>query len=287
MNTQDHSRLMDKHAPDAAAMQAACIIIPARFDSTRYPGKPLVPLTGANGTRRSLLERVLIAARAAAEVVKITGIHVATDDTRIAAEAERLGAAVIMTDSTCRNGTERVAQAVARSAITDDIVVNLQGDAPLTPPAFVAALVAAMRSDPSRQVATPVLRCTPEALENFLADRRAGRVGATTVVSDCFGQAMYFSKEVIPYTGGQALRDVPVFHHVGLYAYRRAALSAYSATGPTPLEQIEGLEQLRFLETGQKISAIEVEARGAAFWELNNPTDVPLIEAYLARMGMD
>lgn len=266
---------------------AACIIIPARHDSTRYPGKPLVPLTGAHGTRRSLLERVVIAARAAAEVARISGIHVATDDRRIAAEAGRLGASVIMTDSTCRNGTERVAQAITRAGITDDIIVNLQGDAPLTPPAFVAALVTAMRADPTRQVATPVLRCSPEALENFLADRRAGRVGATTVVSDRYGQAMYFSKEVIPYTGGQATGDVPVFHHVGLYAYRRTALAAYTATGPTPLEEIEGLEQLRFLENGQKIAAIEVEARGAAFWELNNPSDVPLIEGYLARMGMD
>jgi 3-deoxy-manno-octulosonate cytidylyltransferase (CMP-KDO synthetase) len=268
-------------------MSAACIIIPARYESSRYPGKPLVPLTGAHGTRRSLLERVLIAARRAAEAVEISGIHVATDDDRIAAEAGRLGAQVIMTDSTCLNGTERVAQAVARAGIEDEIIVNLQGDAPLTPPAFVAALVEAMRADPARQVATPVLRCSTEALENFLADRRAGRVGATTVVSDQGGQALYFSKEVIPYTGGQALRDVPVFHHVGLYAYRQPALRAYTRTGMTPLERIEGLEQLRFLETGQKIAAIEVESAGAAFWELNNPTDVPLIEGYLARMGMD
>lgn len=266
---------------------SVCIVIPARFESSRYPGKPLVPLTGARGTRRSLLERVLIAARKAAEVVEVSGIHVATDDARIAAEAARLGAPVIMTDNTCQNGTERVAQAVARAGLRDEIVVNLQGDAPLTPPAFVAALVDAMRKDPSRQVATPVLRCSPEALENFLADRRAGRVGATTVVSDRAGQALYFSKEVIPYTGGQALHDVPVFHHVGLYAYRQPALRAYTQTGMTPLERVEGLEQLRFLETGQKIAAVEVEAYGADFWELNNPTDVPLIEGYLARMGMD
>lgn len=268
-------------------MSAACIVIPARYESSRYPGKPLVPLTGALGTRRSLLERVLIAARRAAQAVDITGIHVATDDERIADEARRLDAQVIMTDSSCLNGTERVAQAVVRAGIEDEIIVNLQGDAPLTPPEFVAALVEAMRADPARQVATPVLRCSPEALENFLADRRAGRVGATTVVSDQGGQALYFSKEVIPYTGGQALHDVPVFHHVGLYAYRQPALRAYTRTGMTPLERVEGLEQLRFLETGQKIATIGVEAAGAAFWELNNPTDVPLIEGYLARMGMD
>lgn len=270
-------------------MSAACIIIPARHASSRYPGKPLVPLKGAYGTARSLLERTVIAARRAAEAVALSGIHVATDDHRIATEAERLGVSVIMTSDTCLNGTERVAEAVERAGITDEIVVNLQGDAPLTPPGFVAALVNAMRADPARQVATPVLRCSPEALENFLADRRAGRVGATTVVCDLAGQALYFSKEVIPYTGGQVPQSgpVPVFHHVGLYAYRRDALRSYTAMGMTPLEKFEGLEQLRFLETGQKIAAIEVKADGAAFWELNNPSDVALIEAYLARMGMD
>ncbi|MCC5969897.1 MAG: 3-deoxy-manno-octulosonate cytidylyltransferase [Pararhodobacter sp.] len=270
-------------------MSAACIIIPARYASHRLPGKPLLPLKGARGTPRSLLERTVIAARLAAEAVRVSGIHVATDDARIAAEAKRLGVGVIMTTDTCLNGTERVAEAVARAGITDEIIVNLQGDAPLTPPGFVAALVEAMRADPAQYVATPVLRCSPEALENFLADRRAGRVGATTVVCDLAGHALYFSKEVIPYTAGKVPQDgpVPVFHHVGLYAYRQSALRSYTATGMTPLERIEGLEQLRFLETGQKIAAIEVEAEGAAFWEMNNPSDVALIESYLARMGMD
>ncbi|KPQ07491.1 MAG: 3-deoxy-manno-octulosonate cytidylyltransferase (CMP-KDO synthetase)e KdsB [Rhodobacteraceae bacterium HLUCCA12] len=270
-------------------MSAATIIIPARYESARFPGKPLAPLRGAGGTVRSLLERTVIAARAAADSVTLSAIHVATDDLRIADEARRLGVEVIMTTPDCRNGTERVAQAVANAGITDEIIINLQGDAPLTPPGFVAALVAAMRADPGRQVATPVLRCTREALENFLADRRAGRVGATTVVCDLAGHALYFSKEVIPHTGGRVPRDgpVPVFHHVGLYAYRQPALRAYARTPATPLERAEGLEQLRFLETGQTIAAIEVESGGATFWELNNPSDVGLIEGYLARMGMD
>jgi len=276
-------------------MTDACIIIPARHASTRYPGKPLVMLRGAHGVARSLLERAVIAGRAAlAQDRRITGLYVATDDDRIAAEAARIGADVIMTDSACRNGTERVAQAVARAGITAGIVVNLQGDAPLTPPGFVTALVAAMRADLGLGVATPVLRCDAEALENFLADRRAGRVGATTVVSDRAGRALYFSKEVIPFTGGQSVVEggvvdgvVPVFHHVGLYAYRPAALAAYAGLAPGPLEMLEGLEQLRFLENGHPVATVEVSAPGAAFWELNNPSDVALIEGYLARMGID
>lgn len=268
----------------------ACIIIPARYASSRYPGKPLVTLRGASGTPRSLLERSVLAARAAVEASGGTiPLYVATDDDRIADEAHRIGAEVIMTSDTCRNGTERVAEAVARAGIRAEIVVNLQGDAPLTPPHFVSALIEVMRREPQVQMATPVLRCDEEAVQNFIADRAAGRVGATTVVSNRLGQALYFSKEVIPFTNGKGVVNgiVPVFHHVGLYAYRPSALAAYTAWEPGALETLEGLEQLRFLENGHPIRTVEVFAPGAAFWELNNPSDVPLIESYLARRGME
>lgn len=265
----------------------ACIIIPARFASTRYPGKPLVALTGAKGVARSLIERSVMAGRAAS--CGQIPIYVATDDERIADEARRIGADVIMTSDQCRNGTERVAEAVAAAGITADIVVNLQGDAPLTPAHFVTALIDAMRADPDCGMATPFLRCDPETVENLLMDRRAGRVGATTVVADRAGRALYFSKEVIPFTNGRGIVNgkVPVFHHVGVYAYRPAALAAYQSWEPGPLEGLEGLEQLRFLENGYPIKMVEVSAPGAVFWELNNPSDVPLIEGYLTRMGWD
>lgn len=270
-------------------MRDAVIVIPARYASTRYPAKPLAMLRGANGTERSLLERSAMAARAAARATPgVTGVHVATDDDRIAAEARRIGVEVIMTDPDCANGTERVAQAVTRAGLAQPIIVNLQGDAPLTPPHFVTALIEAMRADETRQVATPVLRCDREALENFRNDRKHGRVGATTVVRDRLGNALYFSKEVIPFSDGlKPGGEIPVFHHVGLYAYTPQALTLYSGLAPGPLEQIEGLEQLRFLEHGHRIAAVEVSAPGAAFWELNNPTDVPLIESYLKRLGID
>ncbi len=269
-------------------MRDAVIIIPARYASSRYPAKPLAKLKGATGIERSLLERSVMAARAAAVATRgVTGVYVATDDDRIADEATRIGVEVIMTDPECANGTERVAQAVQRASLTQPIIVNLQGDAPLTPPHFVNALINAMRDDETRQVATPVLRCDREALDNFLADRKAGRVGATTVVRDAQGNAIYFSKEVIPFTGGLKRHDpIPVFHHVGLYAYTPEALRLYAGLTPGALEQIEGLEQLRFIEHGHRIAGVEVSAPGAAFWELNNPSDVPLIEGYLKRMGM-
>ena len=256
----------------------ACIIIPARYASSRYPGKPLVPLRGANGVARSLLERSVMAART-------TGlpVWVATDDSRIAAEADRVGVPVILTTSDCRNGTERVTQAVERAGIVADVVVNLQGDAPLTPAHFVPALIAGLQADPGAVMATPALRCDAAALAQFRADRAAGRV-----VRDGRGRALYFSKEVLPFTGTwDGTGPVPVFHHVGLYAYRPAALAAYAGLEPGPLEALEGLEQLRFLENGLGIAAVEVSAPGAVFWELNNPSDVALIEAALARMGVD
>jgi 3-deoxy-manno-octulosonate cytidylyltransferase (CMP-KDO synthetase) len=269
-------------------MSDTVIIIPARYASTRYPGKPLVGLKGATGISRSLLERSVIAARAAAEAEGIP-IYVATDDDRIRAEAERIGAEVIMTSESCRNGTERVAEAVEAAGISVDIVVNLQGDAPLTPPHFLTALIGAMRDNPMCGMASPMLRSDPETARNLIEDRLNGRVGATTVVSDRAGNALYFSKEVLPFTNGKGVVEgiVPVFHHVGVYAYRPAALKAYAAWPQGTLETLEGLEQLRFLENGHPVRMVEVDAHSRHFWELNNPSDVELIEGYLARMGID
>jgi 3-deoxy-manno-octulosonate cytidylyltransferase (CMP-KDO synthetase) len=260
------------------------LAIPARYASTRYPGKPLVPLRGATGAARSLIERSHAAALAVRGVDRVV---VATDDERIAEAARGFGAEVAMTPTACRNGTERCA-AVAEAFPGHDIVVNLQGDAPLTPPWFVEALVEALRADPDAPVATPVLRCDAAALAGFLEDRRAGRVGGTTATFDRRGRALYFSKEVIPYTG-RPLSDadaIPVFHHVGVYAYRRDALLAYPALPEGICEAWEGLEQLRFMENGIAVRCVEVAARGRAFWELNNPEDVPRIEAILREQGL-
>jgi len=262
------------------------ILIPSRYGSTRYPGKSLAPLRGATGAVRSLIRRTW---DAACQVSGIDQVVVATDDARIEAEALGFGAEVVMTSPDCTNGTERCAEALERLDGEPEIIVNLQGDAPLTPPWFVEALVAAMRARPEIAVATPVLRCDAVAMESFLADRRAGRVGATTAVFDADGRALYFSKEVLPYTG-RALAEgetCPVFHHVGVYAYRPAALRRYTAMPAGPLERWEGLEQLRFMENGEDVFCVEVEARGAHFWELNNPEDVPRIERVLAERGIE
>ena len=255
------------------------ILIPARYASSRYPGKPLAPLTGATGVDRTLIRRSWDAAMAVSGVDRVA---VATDDDRIADHAKAFGADVIMPSSDARNGTERCAEALPE--IEDaDIIVNLQGDAPLTPPWFVEGLITAMQADLTRQMATPVLKCDANGLRGFQQDRRAGRVGGTTAVLRPNGEALYFSKEVLPYTEADWTDDTPeVWHHVGVYAYRPTALKAYMSWPEGPLERREGLEQLRFLENGHAVHCVEVEALGATFWELNNPEDRPRIEAALA-----
>jgi 3-deoxy-manno-octulosonate cytidylyltransferase (CMP-KDO synthetase) len=258
------------------------IAIPARYASLRYPGKPLVSLRGPDGDK-TLIRRSWEAAMAVRGVSRVV---VATDDARIGDHATDFGAEVIMTSPGCQNGTERCAE-VAALLPGFEIVVNLQGDAPLTPAWFVEDLIAGLRADPGADIATPVLRCDGRAVAGFLADRREGRVGGTTAVFGAGGRGLYFSKEVIPYTGQTYADDAPtpVFHHVGVYAYRPVALAAYPGWPVGPLETLEGLEQLRFLENGRQVLCVEVAARGRQFWELNNPADVPRIEAMLAAMG--
>jgi 3-deoxy-manno-octulosonate cytidylyltransferase (CMP-KDO synthetase) len=262
------------------------IVIPARYASTRYPGKPLVELRGCTGQAKSLIRRSWDAAM---EVKGVDRVVVATDDERISNISKDFGAEVVMTSEDCANGTERCSDVLHRLDQTFDIVVNLQGDAPLTPHWFVEDLVAALRENPDANVATPVLRCDAEALSGFLEDRKNGRVGGTTVVFDRAMRAMYFSKEVIPFTS-QEYTDkdiVPVFHHVGVYAYRARALAQYMGWESGPLEALEGLEQLRFMENGEAVLCVEVDGKGRAFWELNNPEDVARIESKLVEMGVE
>ena len=169
----------------------AVIIIPARYASTRYPGKPLAKLSLPSGEKKSLIR---LSWEAAMAVPGVDSVYVATDDDRIRTAAKDFGADVIMTADSCRNGTERCADALANATLDADLVVNLQGDAPLTPSWFVEDLIAAMTRDPQVQVATPVLRCDALTYGQFVEDRKTGRVGGTTVVFNSSGHGLYFSK---------------------------------------------------------------------------------------------
>lgn len=265
-------------------MSGAAIIIPARFASVRFPGKPLAPLMGVDGHCKPLVQRSW---ETACQAVGPDRVWIATDDARIAQVAAGFGGQVVMTPAECRNGTERCAEAVARLDAVADVVVNLQGDAPLTPPSVVAGLVEALARDSTAVMATPALRCSESTLAHLLRDQAAGRVGGTTVVTDREGRALYFSKCVLPhlprgYRGGHD----QVFLHLGVYAYRPGALGAYAALPPSPLEKAEGLEQLRFVENGLAVRVMPFDPPGWDCIELNNPEDSAAIEAVLQARGI-
>lgn len=263
----------------------AVILIPARFASTRYPGKPLVELKGAGGTAKPLIQRSY---EAATRVPGVEAVHVVTDNERIRAVADGFGASVIMTSDVCRNGTERCAEAAGRLGAVD-LVINLQGDALLTPPGFVTALIDHMQANPDADVATPAMRQRSSEVRALQAEEAQGRVGGTSVVTDSRGRALYFSKKLIPYLPATALdREIsPVRLHIGIYAYRPQALDTYVSTPVSELEELEGLEQLRFLAAGIPIDVVGVETPPFVLRELNNPEDVAPIEEALAAAGLE
>lgn len=260
------------------------ILIPARYASTRYPGKPLVGLTGASGVSKPLIHRSVEAAR---RVSGISGVYVVTDDERIADACRAAQVGVLMTSPQCRNGTERCAEALAQLH-DPDLVINFQGDALLTPAHFVEALIERMKA-PDADVATPAMRLRSSEVRALQQEEFAGRVGGTTVVTDSGGRALYFSKRLIPYLPKRALSAEmsPVRLHVGVYAYRPAALATYAAMPPAELEELEGLEQLRFLVAGIPVAVVDVHPPEFALRELNNPEDVGPIEEALARAGLE
>jgi 3-deoxy-manno-octulosonate cytidylyltransferase (CMP-KDO synthetase) len=215
-------------------------------------------------------------------------VFVVTDDERIAEACAPARVGVIMTSPECRNGTERCAEALTQLHDAD-LVVNFQGDALLTPPGFVEALIARMDEDSDALVATPAMRLRSDDVRALQAEEAAGRVGGTSVVTDTGGYALYFSKRLIPHLPAGALDGEmsPVRLHVGVYAYRPEALERYVATPVSELETLEGLEQLRFLTAGVPVAVVEVETPPFALRELNNPEDVAPIEDALKEAGLE
>lgn len=254
------------------------IIIPARYASSRFPGKPLEFISGQDGKSRTLIEHTW---RAAQNVAGIDAVFIATDDERIAHTCQEFGGDVIMTSTNCKNGTERCAEALARMDEYPEIIVNLQGDAPLTPPWFIESIIARLDEASDCVVATPVLRCDQTLRQNLLNDRKRGVVGGTSAVFDKSFKSLYFSKEVLPYGDGE------IFHHVGVYAYRPTALTTYIRWPESELEKSEGLEQLRFVENGFNVQCVEVEAKGRDFWEVNNPEDIKIVENILGAIDVE
>lgn len=257
-------------------MQIAAII-PARYGSSRFPGKPLAPVAGV-----SLLERVWRLARAADGLDTVV---VATDDDRIRHHAEEFGATVLMTPLSCRNGTERVAAALEQLPDSIAAVINLQGDAVLTPPWVISALAESLRTT-SAPVVTPAVLCSEAHYAQLAVAKRAHPASGTLVVTDRQGRALYFSKALIPFIRADHTGPFPpVWRHIGLYGYRRAALSQLLAWPEGPLEAAERLEQLRALENGMPIQVVPVDYRGRRHWSIDSPADVAIVEQLLGEEG--
>lgn len=246
-------------------MSSVVVVIPARYDSSRLPGKPLADICG-----KPMIQRVYERAVMARGVDRVL---VATDDPRIRDAVRGFGGEVAMTSSSHPTGTDRIAEAM----VNDDaeIVVNVQGDLPLLDPDNVAAAIAPMRADASLQMSTLM---TP-----IRDDVELRNPNVVKVVTDAAGNALYFSRAPIPHRRDGVGSDVVIgYRHIGLYAYRRRFLLEFARLPPTPLEQAEKLEQLRALERGYRIAVVEVADAGV---EVDTPADLDMVRASVRRSG--
>jgi 3-deoxy-manno-octulosonate cytidylyltransferase (CMP-KDO synthetase) len=236
-------------------------VIPARFASTRFPGKPLADIDG-----QPMIEHVYRRASAASSVSRVI---VATDDLRIATRVAEFGGHVRLTKATHLTGTDRLAEVV--ETLDCDIVVNVQGDEPLIDPRSIDQAVAPLVADPSVPMTTLYKRITHGS--------ELDDPNVVKIVVDRGGFALYFSRAAIPYTQNPRGGWPPLYRHIGLYAYRRSTLLVLANLEPTPLERAESLEQLRALEHGIRIKAVETDYDSLS---VDTPQDLEEVRRLLA-----
>jgi 3-deoxy-manno-octulosonate cytidylyltransferase (CMP-KDO synthetase) len=264
---------------------SALIVIPARYGSTRFPGKPLALIGGV-----PMVERTAEIAKTVARSRDQVDYIVATDDHRIETACRDRGLNVVLTDPDLASGSDRALAAARALGTEPDIIVNLQGDAPLTPPDYVDSVLQRLRKDERADIATPVVRLSWEALDRLRRNKIETPFSGTTAIVSPEGYAYWFSKTIVPAIRKEVSRrdqtaTSPVLQHVGLYAYRRAALERFTTLPPSPYEHIEGLEQLRALEAGMSIACVEVEAAKTSQSGIDTPEDLARIEAELKALG--
>jgi 3-deoxy-manno-octulosonate cytidylyltransferase (CMP-KDO synthetase) len=236
-------------------------VIPARFASTRFPGKPLAEIDG-----RPMIEHVYRRAKLSRSVSRVI---VATDVLRIATAVIAFGGEVKLTRLDHQSGTDRLAEVAAN--LDCDIVVNVQGDLPLIDPSAIDEAIAPFASDPNVRISTLYRRITDTA------DLRNPNIVKLAI--DRGGYALYFSRAAIPYIRDPRGGWPPLYRHIGLYAYRRSALMVVASLEPTPLERAEALEQLRPLEHGIRIKAVETRYESV---EVDTPEDLEHVRRLLA-----
>ena len=242
------------------------VVIPARFAASRLPGKPLLTIGG-----RPLIQWVWQCAVASGAA----SVTIATDDARILQSALSFGADCMMTSPQHASGTDRIAEAArAKGFAAEDVVVNLQGDEPMMPASVVSAVAQALSTRPQTEIATAVAPI--RSLREFLDPNCVKALRATD------GRALYFSRAPVPWprdhaTGGAPGRFEGAWRHIGIYGYRVRSLLRFAAWPPTPLEQMEKLEQLRALEHGMQIHLVELSETPPA--GVDTPEDLERIRS--------
>lgn len=250
-------------------MQSVIGIIPARYASQRFPGKPLAKILGKtliqhtyeNAKRCDLLEKIVVA----------------TDDQRIYDHVKEFGGEVLMTSVDCPTGSDRLVEALRQDPELDkaDIVLNIQGDEPLLDPSTLCKIAEVLMNDPKAVVSTPIIRLRSE--------EEALNPSVVKCVIDKKGHALYFSRGLIP--AGKNLKFDPekvYWRHVGLYGYRTPFLKKYASLKQTPLQLAEDLEQLRILEHGYVIKTCEIKIESL---DVNTPEDLKKVELLLCKQN--
>lgn len=246
-------------------MNILCVI-PARYSSTRLPGKPLAMIAG-----KTMIERVY---DRASEAKRPSAVLVATDHELVYQAVQAFGGQVMMTSPEHPTGTDRLAEVALRHTEAD-IIINVQGDEPLIAPEVIDLLASAFDNDTELNMAT---------LMTDMDKSEYNLPSAVKVVTSIAGYALYFSRSLIPFPRNTNIAaGLPVHKHIGIYAYRRDFLLNYAALTPTPLEQTESLEQLRALEHGYKIKVLKTEFNSIG---VDTPEDLEKVNEYFRRQNL-
>ena len=262
------------------------IAIPARYGSTRFAGKPLAMICG-----KSMLQRVSEVAQKAAEPYGDVDIFITTEDQRIADHAAALGMPCIKTLANCPTGSDRVLSAIKQLDKYPDFIINLQGDAPFTPPSVIRQIFDHFKENPNSQVITPVHKLSWNDLDRLRKAKEKTPFSGTTAIINKNNQALWFSKNIIPaIRKEEALRKQnplsPIYQHIGLYGFRSDILEKFCALPQSNYEHLEGLEQLRMLENNIEISIVEMDIdEGLIQSGIDSPQDLKRAEEHIKKHG--
>ncbi len=262
------------------------IAIPARYGSTRFPGKPLALING-----KTMLQRVVELAHKAAEGYENVDIFVTTEDSRIRDHAQEIGAMCITTPASCPTGSDRVLSAIRQLDDWPDFIVNLQGDAPFTPPSVIRKIFSRFKDDPTSEVVTAVHQLNWQDLDRLREAKKTTPFSGTTAIIDAQKRALWFSKNIIPAVRKEEDMRLhsplsPVHQHVGLYGFRSDILEKFCTLPQGVYEELEGLEQLRMLENGIRIDTVEMDIEhGMIQSGIDSPEDIERAESHILNFG--